>query len=75
MIDLNLPEPPIDKRECVNCHKRKGLKGKLIHWPSADCNKEVVKLWIGTYVETFSIWLYKCQYCRAVETKRVKKFR
>ena len=71
MIDLNLPEP--EKKYCNGCSKTKGLKGVLIHWPRIDYEKPVVKMVSGMEIEPFSMWIYQCQWCRAIETKRKAK--
>lgn len=61
MVNINLPEPV--ERECVHCFKKgesAHLKGRLIHWPSPT----------STNPDSFSTWLYKCRWCRGVETKK-----
>ena len=71
MIDLTLPEPEPENRECCFCFRRgKNLKGSLIHWPSPYYARDMVTMPYGMKVEPFSIWLYACQWCRGVETKR-----
>lgn len=80
MIDHHLPEPPIEHRYCAYCGKKKRLTGELIHWPfhkekEHGFNKPV-SIGIGgpnDKVEPFSMWLYLCAWCRAIETKRKKK--
>lgn len=71
-IEINLPEPPVDFRSCAYCGKTKGLKGNLIHWPSSDCKKSNINV-NGILIEPFSIWVYKCMWCRAIETKKKAK--
>lgn len=74
MIDKNMPEP--DVKECHKCFRRNRLKGKLIHWPSEKCDKDIVKTpgFLGSKgIETFSVWIYTCAWCRGVETKRQKR--
>jgi len=73
MINKNLPEPEPRDRQCVYCFRKTGsLKGQLIHWPSPD-----FKGWVATVsgmeIEPFSTWLYICQWCRGVETKRKQR--
>lgn len=71
MIDKNLPEP--EEKRCTDCGRTNGkMVGTLIHWPSADCDKEYVKTIRGELVESFSFWGYKCQWCRGVETRKAK---
>ena len=70
MIDHNLPEPPVEDRECAYCRRRKGLKGNLIHWPAVDFTRDKVVMPSGMEIEPFSIWLYSCQWCRAAESRR-----
>jgi hypothetical protein len=72
MIDKNLPEPDI--KECVYCGRKTGkLKGQLLHWPNEDCTKSQITLINETKIEPFSMWIYECQYCRGVKTKKLKK--
>ena len=68
MIEKKLPEP--DVKECATCY-RKGtkMKGELLHWPSENATAPVT-IPSGMKIEPFSIWLYECQWCRGVETKR-----
>ena len=73
MIDINLPQPEIKDRYCVYCGKKKNIKGTLIHWPSVDYDKPMVKIPNGLDVEPFSMWLYICSWCKGADTKR-KKF-
>ena len=68
MINKNLPEP--EDKYCVFCGKKKRLKGLLIHWPDENCEKAEVRLIGGLMCETFSMWTYKCAWCRAIDTKR-----
>jgi hypothetical protein len=75
MIDKNLPKPPHSERKCYICGKRVGNDpGTLLHWPSEDYEGGPVKIF-NTMLdqEPFSFWAFKCQWCRAVETKRKKK--
>ena len=73
MIDKNLPEPPLDRRFCVWCGRTDHVRGELVHWPSADCDKPVVRMLDGAEIEPFSYWHYLCQWCRAAETRRRTK--
>jgi len=70
VIDKNLPQPSEANRYCVHCGKKTRLAGKLIHWPSEDCIKDEVQLLNGQMCGTFSLWIYKCAWCRGVDTKR-----
>lgn len=75
MIDLTLPEPEPENRECYLCFRKgSNLKGTLIHWPSPDYAKDMVTMIDGMKIEPFSLWFYACQWCRGVETKRSKRF-
>lgn len=68
MIDLNLPEPPPEKQFCANCGRHKGgLKGRLIHWPDEQATSAIYN-----GVESFSLWVYTCRWCRGGETRRAK---
>lgn len=70
MIDKNMPEPLIEYRQCNQCSKRKNLKGTLIHFPNAECDKDEVTLINGQKCGTFSFWYYECSWCRAIRTKQ-----
>ena len=74
MINKNEPEPPVDQRACYRCGRKKGLKGRLIHWPSEDFKKEIVII-NGSEIEAFSMWNYSCQWCRAAETRRKNRWK
>lgn len=71
-INLNQPEPDERHRSCHMCGKRKGLGKVLIHWPDEDCKKEEVRISTGMMVPAFSLWIYTCQWCRAIATKQRK---
>jgi hypothetical protein len=70
MINKDLPEPTI--KECVYCYRKNGnLKGTLIHWPNKDCTKKEIKVLSSNIkIEPFSMWIYTCQWCRGIETKK-----
>jgi len=74
MIDKNLPEPKQEDRDCCHCGKKKRLKGTLIHWPDESCEKSEVRLLSGQMCGTFSTWVYKCAWCRAITTKQRQKY-
>jgi len=73
MIDKNLPEPKPEDRYCTHCGKRKRLTGSFIHFPNETCEKDEIRLVSGQMCGTFSMWLYKCAWCRGVDTKRKKR--
>ena len=70
MIDKNLPEPAIEHRYCVFCGKTKRLTGRLIHFPDEACEKAEMRLMGGQMCQTFSMWTYKCAWCKGIDTKR-----
>jgi len=79
MIDKNLPEPPVEVRSCVRCGKRKRLTAILIHWPDDDYDtrhngSDVVILPYNQTCHSFSMWSYKCAWCKANDTKRKKRW-
>lgn len=74
MIDHNLPEPEPHLRSCYVCHRKSRLRGTLLHWPNETCKEEQVVLITGNTMAPFSLWYYTCQWCRAAETKRSKKY-
>lgn len=74
MIDKNLAEPPIEHRYCVYCGKRKRLTATLLHWPFEGFKGEMVTLPNGNKVEPFSYWSYECAWCKAICTKRRKRW-
>ena len=74
MIDKNLPEPQPEYRTCCTCSKNTRLTGTLIHWPNENCTKSEVTLINGHKIESFSMWIYKCAWCKAIDTKRKKKY-
>lgn len=75
MIDKDLPEPSV--KRCTDCGRTNGkMVGTLIHWPNEDFEgQEYAKTLDGQLVEPFSFWGYKCQWCRGVETRSLKRGR
>jgi hypothetical protein len=74
MIDKNLPEP--EEKRCTDCGRTNGkMVGTLIHWPSDDYEKKWVETVSGHLVQSFSFWAYKCQWCRATETRKKNRTR
>jgi hypothetical protein len=72
MIDLHLPEPPI--RQCCVCLRDCETRdGTLIHWPAEDAPPEAVLMIGGFVIEPFSMWVYRCRFHRAVDTRRRKR--
>ena len=73
MINLNLAEPPVQMRDCVYCGKKKNLTGALIHIPNAEYTKPTYKIITGHEIESFSLWLYTCSWCKGIRTKEKNK--
>ena len=70
MIELDKKEP--SEKMCSLCGRplKSSAIGVLIHWPNKNYPKQYCTIVTGERIEPFSFWAYRCQWCKAVETKR-----
>lgn len=66
-INKNLPQPPKDERDCGECGRicTSEKDGTLFH-----CGLDTSPLFEGVVTEPFSMWMYRCRWCRRNDTRR-----
>ena len=65
-LDPNLPQPPEDERLCRECGR------PCLHPNDAmlyHCGADTSPIFTGVAPVAFSMWLYRCKWCRMNDTK------